>query len=53
MAMKKTYIKPKLDILIDVPNLPGQQDGVNQGNGDDIIIGGNDSEIVGGDDNGI
>lgn len=51
--MKKTYTKPKLDILIDVPEIPDSQDGNNSGIGGDIIIGGNDSEIIGDGDNDI
>jgi hypothetical protein len=38
--MKETYTKPKLDIIIDIPNIPGMQGGDNGGNNDDIVIGG-------------
>lgn len=48
--MKETYIKPKLDIIIDIPNYPGQQNDNDVQNGD-IIVGA--GSITGDNDNDI
>lgn len=48
--MKNTYIKPKLDIVIEIPVIPDVQDGVTTDDGN-INIGGKDSEVIGDGDN--